>query len=64
MGCFLVTGTRNVPLNNQLEAVNAEDNGSQDVWERYLKSWTMWNHIRTASSLIAMICFTLEIYIH
>ena len=64
IGCFLVTGTRNVPLNNQLEAVNAEDNGSQDVWERYLKSWTMCNHIRTASSLIAMICFTLEIYIH
>ncbi|WP_080145555.1 anthrone oxygenase family protein [Marinilactibacillus piezotolerans] len=64
IGCFLVTGTRNVPLNNQLEAVNAEDNGSQGVWERYLKSWTIWNHIRTASSLIAMICFTLEIYIH
>lgn len=63
-GTFLVTGTRNVPLNNQLEAVNAEDNGSQDVWERYLKSWTMWNHIRTASSLIAMICFILEFYLN
>lgn len=64
IGCFLVTGTRNVPLNNQLEAVNAEDSGSQDVWKRYLKSWTMWNHIRTASSLIAMICFIIEFYLN
>lgn len=64
IGCFLVTGTRNIPLNNQLEAVNAEDKGSQDVWKRYLKSWTMWNHVRTASSLIAMICFILEFYLN
>lgn len=59
LGCFFVTGTRNVPRNNQLTAISAEDTASHGVWKRYLSEWTYWNHIRTGAAFIASVCFIL-----
>ncbi|MFC6463691.1 DUF1772 domain-containing protein [Marinilactibacillus sp. GCM10026970] len=59
-GCFMVTGTRNVPLNNELAKVDAQDKESE-VWRNYLKTWTIWNHVRTLNSLVAMILFLINL---
>lgn len=55
VGCFGVTMVFNVPLNNQLAATSPADG---DVfWQSYLRTWTMWNSVRTASSALAAIVF-------
>ena len=51
VGCLAVTMLLNVPLNNELAAVNTTDPKSVEVWTRYLSDWTFWNSIRTAASL-------------
>lgn len=59
-GCFIVTGIRNVPLNNELAKVSTKDKESK-VWRHFLKTWTIWNHVRTLASLIAMILFLINL---
>lgn len=56
-GVFLVTGVHNVPWNKKLDRVRAEDEASVEVWQLYLKVWTRWNHVRTASSVISVVLF-------
>lgn len=53
LGNFVVTAAGNVPLNNALAAVDADTVEAARVWSRYLVSWTRWNHVRTAASVIA-----------
>lgn len=55
VGCFGVTMALNVPLNNQLAATSPTDGHA--FWLVYLKTWTMWNSVRTASSALAAIVF-------
>lgn len=49
-GMFMCTILFNVPLNNALAAVDPASAGPSPVWTRYLKYWTLWNHVRTISS--------------
>jgi uncharacterized membrane protein len=51
-GMFVVTMAFNVPLNNQLAR-----SPSDEVWARYLKGWTLWNHVRTIAPMIASALF-------
>lgn len=53
IGTFLVTGLGNVPLNNQLAAVNANAPTAIKVWEYYLERWTLLNSIRTTAAICA-----------
>jgi uncharacterized membrane protein len=55
---FVVTVAFNVPLNNSLAAVNSSSADGLSVWATYLRDWTMWNHVRTASSIGASVLFT------
>lgn len=57
LGCFLVTGIRNVPLNNRLEGVEAESEEGRSIWAVYLSRWTFWNHVRTVASFAAAALF-------
>jgi uncharacterized membrane protein len=50
-GMFVVTMAFNVPLNDALAAANAFSPEAASLWERYLRDWTFWNHVRTAASL-------------
>ncbi len=59
VGTILVTMLGNVPLNNQLAAVSATDPAARDVWEHYLRRWTMWNHVRTAAAMVAALLYIL-----
>lgn len=54
IGMFVVTMAFNVPLNNALLG-----GGERDVatWQRYLVTWTRWNHVRTVASLAASALF-------
>jgi uncharacterized membrane protein len=54
IGMLVVTMAFNVPLNNALLR-----GGERDVatWQRYLESWTRWNHVRTVASLAASALF-------
>jgi uncharacterized membrane protein len=51
VGMFVCTVFFNVPLNNALGSAAGEAGAS--IWARYLKEWTMWNHVRTISSATA-----------
>ena len=52
LGMFLCTVGFNVPLNHQLQAVGGESAPQEtaDLWRRYVRIWTRWNHVRTVSS--------------
>ena len=52
IGMFVCTVVFNVPLNNLLAGLNEDSTHAEDVWSRYLITWTRWNHIRTVSSLV------------
>jgi uncharacterized membrane protein len=54
MGMFVVTMAFNVPLNNALLRGGESDAAT---WQRYLVSWTRWNHLRTLASLVASALF-------
>jgi uncharacterized membrane protein len=57
VGTFIVTGTRNVPLNNALAKVDACCSEGAEVWGHYLHRWTWWNHVRTVAALFATLAF-------
>jgi uncharacterized membrane protein len=59
VGNIVVTMTGNVPLNNALAAIDPASAEGAAVWARYLSSWTTWNHVRTATGLMAAACFTI-----
>lgn len=48
LGCFGVTMAFNVPLNDQLAAAPTEV-----LWHSYLRTWTMWNSVRTAAAALS-----------
>lgn len=59
VGTFFVTIRFNVPRNNILAALSADDAVSADAWRWYVVTWTAWNHVRTAAALAAMVAFVL-----
>jgi uncharacterized membrane protein len=56
-GMFIVTMVFNVPLNDALAVVAPSSADAASLWERYLKDWTMWNHVRTVASTAACAFF-------
>jgi uncharacterized membrane protein len=61
MGTFGVTMVGNVPLNNRLAKVLAEDAEAESVWRDYVRRWTVWNHVRTAAGVGAMVMFVMAV---
>lgn len=57
IGMFVCTMALNVPLNDELAAVDPARIEADDVWARYLRDWTLWNHVRTVASIAAMALF-------
>jgi len=53
LGTFAVTLVCNVPLNRELIAVAPDTKDARDLWNRFQASWSMWNHIRTVTALLA-----------
>lgn len=61
VGTILVTIAFNVPLNDALAAVKPESAEGANLWASYLTNWTLWNHIRTVTSLAAAALLTLAL---
>ena len=53
LGMFVVTMVWNVPLNNALQAADPSSADGAAVWARYVREWTLWNHVRTVASTAA-----------
>lgn len=37
----------NVPMNGALDEAGPASGATTDLWQRYLRRWTAWNHVRT-----------------
>ncbi len=48
LGCLVVTGRVNVPMNNALEAGTLS-------WADFSPRWRRWNTVRTVSSMVALV---------
>ncbi len=57
VGMFVVTVAANVPLNDELAAVDPASAAGAEVWERYLSRWTAWNNVRVLSSTASVVLF-------
>ena len=62
-GTWLVTAFGNVPLNNELAAVEARDPKSSKIWDHYLEYWTTLNTRRTGAALVAAVLFSIGLSI-
>ncbi|HAM79252.1 DUF1772 domain-containing protein [Ornithinibacillus bavariensis] len=62
IGSFLVTGVCNVPLNDSLANLDVKDAASASLWKEYIVNWKAWNHVRTITSLAAMVLFILALW--
>jgi uncharacterized membrane protein len=58
VGMFIVTIIFNVPLNNALAVVDPTSIDGAATWTRSVKEWSLWNHVRTITSLLASVLFT------
>lgn len=61
VGVMAVTITRNVPMNNALDALPAASAEAQQLWQRYLVDWTRWNHVRSVTSFLGTLFFILAL---
>ncbi len=53
LGMFVVTAFGNVPLNNRLKNSEVDETTLARVWLQYLRQWTLLNHVRTVSCIVA-----------
>jgi uncharacterized membrane protein len=61
VGTFVLTIVCNVPLNDELAAVDPASAEAAGVWSRYLSDWTWWNSVRTGAALAATAAFILAL---
>lgn len=61
LGTFGVTIAGNVPLNDALAIAKPDSPEGAALWSKYLISWTIWNHIRTAAALAAAALLTIAL---
>lgn len=62
VGSLMVTGVCNVPKNEALAKVDISVAESEIFWKNYVDEWTIWNHVRTIASLLAVACFGVGLY--
>ncbi len=53
IGNFVLTAAGNVPLNNELEAVDPHSENGKRIWKKYLDRWVMLNTIRSYATATA-----------
>ncbi|MDO8211180.1 DUF1772 domain-containing protein [Conexibacter sp. CPCC 206217] len=53
IGTVGVTIAGNVPLNDALAPLAPHSEAAAREWAHFLDSWTVWNHVRTVTSLVA-----------
>ncbi len=61
VGCIVVTGTKNVPLDRRLAAVDPESEEGAAMWKEYLVKWVPWNHLRTFATIASTLAFIMAL---
>lgn len=56
---IVVTVAYHVPRNQALAAYEPGDPPAAQMWARYVRSWTAWNHLRTLACLTGAAAFVL-----
>jgi uncharacterized membrane protein len=56
VGCFGITVAFNIPRNDRLARLDADAAEAAEAWQRYLREWGWWNHVRTAGAFVAAAC--------
>ena len=51
VGVVVMTVVFNVPLNNALDGVDPNTPAGAKVWAKYLRQWTLGNHVRTITGI-------------
>ncbi len=59
VGTLMETVIVHIPMNDAHATVEADDEGSEVHWRRYVSRWTAWNHVRAFTALLAAAAFTL-----
>lgn len=59
IGTFGVTVIGNVPMNERLAKLDADEPDAAAYWQTYLRVWTRWNHVRTLAPTAALTCWWL-----
>jgi uncharacterized membrane protein len=62
VAAFLVTAVANIPRNNAIAALEAEDAAAAGEWAAYQRSWTAWNHVRVVAALAAAVLLALALH--
>jgi uncharacterized membrane protein len=60
-GVIMVTRVFNIPRNYALAAVEATSAQGAVLWARFVDTWTVWNHVRTLTALLAAACFMIRL---
>jgi uncharacterized membrane protein len=53
IGAIVVTIAANVPLNDELDAVDPQGPAVAADWAHHTRAWTAWNHVRCVASTVA-----------
>ena len=61
VGMFVCTVVFNVPLNDELAALEPTNAEAASTWASYVSTWTLYNHVRTVASTVACGAFILAI---
>lgn len=61
LGCLVVTGRMNIPLNNALE--NSDSTDWAERWRDFSPRWRRWNTVRTLSSGVALVLSGVGLYL-
>jgi uncharacterized membrane protein len=61
VGTIVVTIAANVPRNDALEQLDPHGVSAGDGWDRYVREWTAWNHVRLVTSLAAAALLTIAL---
>jgi uncharacterized membrane protein len=54
VGALIPSFAVNIPMNDTLDAARPSAAEAARVWSDYSSRWTLWNHVRTVSSLISV----------
>jgi uncharacterized membrane protein len=53
----------NIPMNNALDTAKVPAGEAARVWSDYSSRWTLWNHVRTVFSSLALLLAGLGLFI-
>jgi uncharacterized membrane protein len=61
VGAIVVTGAYHVPRNNALATLDPNASDAERQWNRYVRTWTAGNHVRTIAPVASAVLFAIAL---